>query len=97
MATVPKAVDDEQGNNIVRTCHSRQFLITEQGSLGLGPMTVEVGDLVCILLGSNLPFILRKQGNGEYHLVGESYARGLMDGEAMQGKGDNRFQMFILI
>lgn len=62
---------------------SEKFLITEQGYLGLKPMTQEAGDLVCVLLRGNLPFVLRQQDNDEYCLFGESYIHGLVDGEAM--------------
>lgn len=82
--SMPKSVAREQASNIVRICRSRYFLITERGYLELGPMTLEVGDIVCVLLGGNLPFILRRQENDEYRLVGENYVHGLMDGEAMQ-------------
>jgi hypothetical protein len=83
---MPESVDREQVSNIARICRSRYFLITEREYLGLGPMTLEVGDIVCVLLGGNLPFILRRQGNDEYRLVGESYVHGLMDGEAIQAR-----------
>jgi hypothetical protein len=62
---------------------SEKFLITEQGYLGLGPMTPEVGDLVCVLLGGNLPFVLRQQDNNEHCLFDESYVHGFVDSEAM--------------
>lgn len=95
--SIPESVAREQASNTVRICRSRYFLITERGYLGLGPMTLEVGDIVCVLLGGNLPFILRRQENDEYRLVGESYVHGLMDGGAMQGKGEKDFQKFVLV
>lgn len=73
------------------------FLITERGYLGLGHMTLEVGDIVCVLLGGNLPFILRMQENDEYRLAGKSYVHGLMDSEAMQGTGEKDFKNFVLV
>ncbi|OCL05183.1 hypothetical protein AOQ84DRAFT_299424, partial [Glonium stellatum] len=41
------------------------------------------GDVVCILFGADVPFILRKTETG-YRLVGESYVHGIMYGEAIK-------------
>lgn len=38
----------------------------------------EIGDLICVLLGVNVPFLLRKRDIG-YQLVGECFIHGLMD------------------
>ncbi len=62
---------------------NRRFFITEEGHMGLGPRLTKPGDLVCVLLGSRVPFILRAVD--DYHvLVGECYCHGLMEGEAVQ-------------
>lgn len=39
-------------------------------------------DLVCVLYGGRLPFLLRPKSDF-YHPVGECYVRGIMDGEAI--------------
>jgi hypothetical protein len=44
-----------------------------------------------------LPFILRRQENDEYRLVGESCVHGLIDSEAIQGTGEKDFQNFVLV
>ena len=67
---------------------NRRFFVTEQGQMGLGPRLMRPGDLVCVLLGSEVPFILREVGGGDsgdgwYELVGECYCHGIMDGEAV--------------
>ena len=68
---------------------NRRFLVTEQGQMGLGPRLMRPGDLVCVLLGSGVPFVLREvggggSGDGGYELVGECYCHGIMDGEAVR-------------
>ena len=60
----------------------RKFFRTKKGFIGLGPRSMRQGDLVCILHGGRVPFILRKEGS-HYRLVGESYVHGIMEGEAM--------------
>jgi hypothetical protein len=69
----------------------RSFLITQKGYYGLGPWIAEPGDLCCILIGANVPFVLRKTDKeSHYRLVGETYIHGLMRGEildTMDGNG----------
>jgi hypothetical protein len=40
--------------------HGRRSFVTEGGRLGLGPPRIEGGDIVALILGLNIPFILRK-------------------------------------
>jgi hypothetical protein len=69
----------------------RKFVVTQKGYTGLVPPKPEVGDMVCILLGAQTPFILREDTTQsgksppqkEIHLlVGDYYFHGLMHGEA---------------
>jgi hypothetical protein len=53
------------------------------GYLGLVPDSTQTGDLVCVLFGGRMPFILRE--TKEYHVfVGDSYVHGLTCGESMR-------------
>ena len=62
---------------------NRRFFITREGHMGLGPRNMEPGDVVCILLGAQVPFVLRAMNN-HYALLGECYCHGIMDGEALR-------------
>jgi hypothetical protein len=62
---------------------NRKFARTKKGYYVLGPAVMEVGDIVCVLFGGKMPFCLRQVG-GQYMLVGECYAHGLMKGEALE-------------
>jgi Heterokaryon incompatibility protein (HET) len=44
-------------------CSGRRLFITENGSTGLGHSDVRAGDTICVLLGADVPFILRKQNH----------------------------------
>ncbi|KAI0543894.1 heterokaryon incompatibility protein-domain-containing protein [Xylaria curta] len=58
----------------------RRFFVTEKGYFGLGPGETRVGDKVVLLQGGPVPIITRP---GEpSSIVGESYVRGIMEGEA---------------
>lgn len=59
----------------------RVFGATTSGYVGVLPDDTRRGDSVAVFLGSNLPFVLRADGNGMYELVGPCYIHGIMDGE----------------
>lgn len=70
----------------------RRFFLTEKGYMGLGPKAMRKGDVVFILRGGQVPFLLRPAGRenvprvGEvdtHVLVGDCYVHGIMDGEAV--------------
>ena len=78
--------------NVWRFCSGRNLFMTEEGYIGLAPRAAKAGDCVCVLLGSNSPFLLHPTGNNQYQIVGHCYAHGIMSGEALLGPlpGDYR-------
>lgn len=63
----------------------RRVFTTVDGYIGIGPPLMEEGDVICLLNGVNIPFVIRKYGDGGYRLVGECYVHGMMFGERMTG------------
>jgi len=61
-----------------------QFFTTERGWMGRGPAELRAGDVVCVLFGADVPFILRPAPNERYFLIGECYLDGIMYGEALK-------------
>ena len=59
--------------------------ITKRGHLGLGYEYIQRGDVVALIRGVQVPFVLRNHSGGQYEVVGEAYVDGIMDGEAMEG------------
>jgi hypothetical protein len=59
------------------------FILVEKHSMGLAPRGTEVGDIICVLLGHSVPIVLRPKGD-YYSYVGQCFAYGLIDGEAVQ-------------
>lgn len=78
-----------------RTFDARPFL-AEEGLVGLCPMEAEAGDLVVVLFGGNVPFILRKREESGYEVVGEAYVYGVMDGEGLNEGFEERAEAFDL-
>jgi hypothetical protein len=63
----------------------RAPFVTNKGHPGLSSRHVRQGDLVALVHGAEVPFILRSQPNGKYKIVSEAYVDGIMDGEAAEG------------
>lgn len=82
-------------------CHHRCLFATASGLIGLGPATTVHDDLVAILYGSDLPFVLRRAFHppeSSHRLVGACYVHGVMKGEAVEmhqskGKTDEIFSL----
>lgn len=56
---------------------------TGRGYIGLGPLTTEVGDLVCVLEGHKSPVLLQRR-RSHYIFVGDCDVVGIMNGEVLE-------------
>jgi hypothetical protein len=72
-----QAVQDDPGeameysDRLQQSLRGQVFLICADGHIGLGPATARSGDLVCILNGGDVPFLLRAAVGVRYYLMGE--------------------------
>lgn len=66
--------------------HWKRFASSSDGYLGLVPVSSLPGDVVCVVMGASVPFVLRPLHDG-YQLIGECYVHGLMCGEASKMTG----------
>ena len=68
---------------MARCSAGRRFCTTRFGYMGMVPPLCKPGDVVCIILGAQTPYIIRRSTDDEstYELVGECYIHGMMDGE----------------
>jgi hypothetical protein len=62
-------------------------VITSSGRVGLVPAEIKPGDFVCLIMGLDVPFVLRQYNADLYILVGEAYINGAMDGEILANGG----------
>jgi hypothetical protein len=78
---------------------NRRLFTTASGHLGLGPSTMEPKDVIAVLFGGKVPFVLRPLGNGQWRFIGPCYVHGIMKGEALDGEeGDeSRHKWFELV
>jgi hypothetical protein len=72
-------------------CSNRRLAITKQGHFALVPQFAKPGDVCCVFLEMETPFVLRPReiqiGNkGTYYqLMGEAYVHGAMSGQLVNG------------
>lgn len=66
-------------------CTMRNFAVTTRGRLGQMPLGTGRGDLVCILMGGEVPFVVRPthHGSTSYNLIGDCFLNGVMNGEML--------------
>jgi hypothetical protein len=74
-------ISNEAARYIAMMIKNRSFFVTKRGYIGIGPDTMEPGDMMCTLFGSTVPFILRPvEGSEKFRLIGESYVHGSWTG-----------------
>ena len=67
--------------------YRRCFTVTSEERFGVVPMLAQQGDWIVIFRGSTVPFVVRPREDGHFTLVGECYAVGVMNGEALENLG----------
>lgn len=68
----------EELNSIGR---GRRPFLSSDGSLAIGPEEAESGDTVGVILGAEVPYVLRRRTKGDgFIFIGEAYIDGCMDG-----------------
>ncbi|RYP50283.1 hypothetical protein DL768_004166 [Monosporascus sp. mg162] len=85
---------------VANSIPGRRFFVTRLGFIGRGPLGLRVGDVVAVLLGGKVPFILRPSKlNCGYIMIGEAYVHGIMEGEVIEGlqEGTQNLQELTLI
>ena len=69
-------------SEVKAVCMNRTVVVTDRGFYGLAPLLTAAGDVACIIVGVDVPFILRPHGDaGIFRLLGESYIHGVMEGQ----------------
>ncbi|KAH7251404.1 heterokaryon incompatibility protein-domain-containing protein [Fusarium tricinctum] len=82
---------EKQALWILKHSDGKRMVVMDDGSIGLAPDRAEVGDVVFVVQGASVPFVLRALGRDSevsedsvekcYSLVGEAVVLGVMDGE----------------
>ncbi|KAH7109241.1 heterokaryon incompatibility protein-domain-containing protein, partial [Dactylonectria estremocensis] len=76
-------------HSIFTMVSSLRFCTTKEQRFGQVSKEAKSGDLICVLLGAEVPYILHLEKSGNYKLVGECYLHGVMQGETLS---DGKYQ-----
>jgi hypothetical protein len=68
--------------SILAKCQDRKIAMTKHGRIGLVPDCADVGDPIFLLMGGDVPFMLRAADESTWTLLGHCFVHGIMDGEA---------------
>ncbi|KAI1362067.1 heterokaryon incompatibility protein-domain-containing protein [Xylaria arbuscula] len=82
-------------DSISQFARGRCFFTTEEGHIGMAASSAQTGDIVCDILGCDIPLLLRpivKGPNKCYQLVSHCYIHGLMGHEAILGELPANYQ-----
>ena len=74
-------IRDSLATQMIASTTGRRLYATDSGYLGVANQSCHVGDLVYVLLGGDMPYVLRRLSTGKYQSKGETYVHGIMDGE----------------
>jgi hypothetical protein len=78
----------------IQSHQTHVFCTTESGYIGMVPQWSRVGDIICLIYGLDVPYVLREV-EGRFRLVGNSYVHGLMDGQGLHlPREDEDFVLF---
>ena len=92
---VPAQVLLEHDAQIRSVMYQRRSFLAEnhnQTFVGIALSTIREGDRICVLLGGDVVYVLRPQGE-DWQFVAEAYVHGIMDGEAMDWAVENQIGM----
>ncbi|RYP74485.1 hypothetical protein DL771_002959 [Monosporascus sp. 5C6A] len=76
---------ESRSQDMVTSRYNKYFT---HGANGFQPFNLSngyIGDDVFVVLGCDVPLVLRSTPGGEYEVIGDCYVHGIMDGEAVLG------------
>lgn len=89
------AINSELYMDFVRLfCKGRSLIVTKEGYIGLASSATQRDDQVCVLLGCDVPLLLRPVGDG-HQIIGACYMHGFMDGEVLLGSLPSNYRAII--
>ncbi|KAL5316202.1 hypothetical protein ACEPPN_015247 [Leptodophora sp. 'Broadleaf-Isolate-01'] len=79
----PDDLINELMTMLLRTTHGRRFALAASHACLMVPEEAEKGDVVVVVLGCDIPLLLRRSGD-RWLLIGDCFCFGMMEGEVLQ-------------
>jgi hypothetical protein len=70
-------------NHFKDTSNNRPMGYTSKGYICVLQVGMQPGDVVAVLSGGRVPYVIRPVAEGKYRFLSEVYVEGLMEGEAL--------------
>lgn len=100
LSSLPLSAWELVSKDIGHIIEDKDMFVTSQGYFGLSHEGCHEGDLVCILAGGEVPYVIRENKEDKsgktYHFLCECYVHGVMDGEAVGGGEGGAFGSFMI-
>ena len=84
-------------NSVLVNCYGRSLYRCLDGTIGLAPDFIRLGDKIAIWLGCDTAMVLRPFRENQYRLLGEAVYDGAMDGSAFLGPLPGRFRLVLMV
>ncbi|KAK5691125.1 hypothetical protein LTR97_011777 [Elasticomyces elasticus] len=77
----------------LRMSYTRRLMSLDNDTYALGPAEAKVDDIVCVMIGASVPFVIRRdtEQEGSAVLVGECWMKSVMQGEAVRPKSNEGY------
>jgi hypothetical protein len=72
--------------SMLRMQDARPFM-SDSGFVGLCPDSAKKGDMICLPLGTHIPYVFRHVKGKSWQLIGEVYIFDLMDSDVLAAPG----------
>lgn len=73
--------NDHVTHRVLISTTRQRLYVTDTGYMGMAHQGCVIGDMIYLLMGGDMPFVVRPLATGTYEFKGESYVHGVMDGE----------------
>lgn len=97
--TEPRFSQGKTLDSRLQSMAKKRPFVTKIGYVGMAPWVGQVGDIIVVLFGAEVPFVVRPAAGFPdmyYRLLGEAYCDGIMDGEVLS-REDARSDVFYLV
>ncbi|KAK5701351.1 hypothetical protein LTR17_022681 [Elasticomyces elasticus] len=77
----------------LRMSATHRLMLLDNDTYALGPAQAKIDDIVCVMIGASIPFVIRRatEEEGSAVLVGECWMKSVMQGEAVRWKENESY------
>ena len=77
-------------SSVCYTISGLRFFVTDNGYMGFAPADVAVGDRTCLIVGVEVPMVLREDEYHKMEIIDACYCHGIMQSKGLQDDWDSK-------